>query len=518
MNGLESFFSARDWGIVAGFLAVTVLITLLFRRGRRSDGQDPRPLPWPIVGASLILSELTGWIFLAVPGVMAAIHGNLAYVQWMFVSLIMRIVIGVLLMRRGCSLGGRDSSPEECGGKGHTLCAPLAFFSHVGSCLGLALRLGVLVLPLALLTGWSFEWCLLLLVVISVSLVLTGGIRAVTGVESIHLLSLVGVSVAVFSSLAGGLTDDWSASWEKLRQSEDFEGLIHDKLAIVDFRLDPALNFTFWTALFCFPLYQWQALTLDRGNLLRLRLCADTRAAGRAVFSSSLGLFVILLLLATGLALFLFYRSHPPEDPMFLRALAWNGGEPARYDLALPLWILTELPEGTRGLIFGAFIAASLSGVHASLLSLPCLPLRSSITSVLSAALWGLAALVLVIGLLRYQSGTSGIGLLSLGYGLAAFTVGPLVGLSLLAARGHRGVSPAGALVGVILSWALVLLNRLDLWELLFGNSRTEWLERLPDFLLAVESTPSISSFVSSPWLWPITAVVTWLGGWRKCP
>jgi hypothetical protein len=321
----------------------------------------------------------------------------------------------------------------------------------------------------------------------------------------------------VFSSIAGGLTDDWTASLEKLRQSENFEGVTRDKLAIWNFRYDPALNFTFWTALLCFPLYQWQALTLDRGNLLRLRLCGDARAAGRAVFSSSLALIVILLLLATGLALFLVYRAQPPEDPMILRALAWTGGEPAQYDLALPIWILTELPEGTRGLIFGAFFAASLTGLQGSLLSLPCLPRRSAITPLVSALLWGLAAIVLVIGLLRYQS-TSGIGLLSLGYSLAAFTVGPLVGLSLLAARGSDGVRPAGAMVGVILSVVLVLLNRLDLWELLLGHSLTEWLERVPDFLLVVERAPSITSFVSSAWLWPITAFVTWVSGWRKRP
>jgi hypothetical protein len=303
----------------------------------------------------------------------------------------------------------------------------------------------------------------------------------------------------------------------KLRQSENFGGQIRDKLAITDFRLDPALNFTFWTALLCFPFYQWQALTLDRGNLLRLRLCSDARAAGLAVCLSSLGLIVVLLLLATGLALFLEYRAHPPEDPMILRALAWTAGEPARYDLALPIWILTELPEGTRGLIFGVFFATSLTGLNALLPSLPQLTRPSSLTKMVSAFLRGLAAMVLAMGLLHYYS-TSGIGLLSLGYGLAAFTVGPIIGLSLLAARGRGGVRPAGAMVGVILSLVLVLLNWLDRWELLFGQLLTDSLERLPDSLLIVERAPSVTSDVSSAWLWPITALVTWVAGWRKRP
>lgn len=516
MNGLDTFFSARDWGIVAVCVAVAVVITRLFRGGKPGES-EPGPLPWPIVGASLVLSELTGWLFLAVPGVMLAIHGNLAYVQWMVVSLVVRIVIGVLLVRRGWSLRGGEASTENVEGVVRPLRMPLDILSHFASWLGLALRLLVLVLPLTLLTGWSIEWCLLLLVASSALLVFTGGIRAVAQIESIHLLCLVAASVAVFSSLAGALPDDWSASLGKLRQSENFEGAIRDKLVIPDFRLDPGLHFTFWTALLCFPFYQWQALTLDRGNLLRLRLCSDARAAGRAVFLSSLGGIVILLLLATGLALFLVYRAFPPEDPMILRALAWSGGEPARYDLALPIWILTELPEGTRGLIFGAFFAASFSGLHASLLSLPRLPRRSPITSVVSAVLWGLAAMVLAIGLFHYH-GTSGIGLLSLGYGLAAFTVGPLIGLSLLAPRGRGGVRPVGAMVGVILSMLLVLLNRLDLWELLLGHSLTDLLERLPDSLLIVERTPSITCFVSTAWLWPVTALMTWVGGWRKRP
>jgi solute:Na+ symporter, SSS family len=517
MNDLESFFSLRDWGFVGACLGVTVAITCLFRRVPESENPETKPLPWPVVGASLILSELTGWIFLAVPGVMLAIHGDLAYVQWLLVSLMVRIVVGVLVMRRGWLSGREESALQKREGFVRPLRGLLAFVSHFGSWLGLALRMLVLVLPLTLLTSWSLEWCLLVIVAGAALMVAMGGIRAVAKVESIQLLCLVGASVFVFVSLACSLTDGWAGSLERLRQSENFEGVVRDKLAILDFRIDPVLNFTFWTALLCYPLHQWQVLTLDRGTLLRLHLCADARAAGRAVLSGSLGLIVTLLLLGTGLALFLSYRASPPEDPMILRVLAWTGGEPTRYDLALPIWILTELPEGTRGWIFGAFFAASLTGLQASLLSLPRLPRPTSLTKVMSAFLWGLAAAVLSIGLIHYQR-ASGIGLLSLGYGLAAFTVGPILGLSLLAARGKSGVRPVGAMVGVIVSFALVLLNRFEVWQLIFGDFVSEWLERQPESLLIVERSPSISSFLSSVWLWPITALLTWVCGWRKRP
>jgi|GEM_PF-1777731 len=517
MNGFESFFSPRDWGVLGLCVGLTFVISFWFRRIDGSGEKEPRPLPWPVVGSSLILAELTGWIFLAAPGVMLAIHGNLAYVQWMIVSLVMRSVIGLLLMRRGGVFRGGGPSREEWGGTAQPFHKTPAILSHFSSWAGLALRLVVLVLPLALFTSWPAEWCLLPVVAMAALLALLGGPGGVARVESIHLFFLVLVSFCVLISLADGLGDGWAGSLESLRQTENFEGATSDKLAIEDFRFDPALDFTFWTALLCFPFFQWWLLTLDEGTLMRLRLCADARAAGRAVIWSSLALIVILLLLAIGLALFLVHRANPPEDPMILRALDWRGGEPARYDLALFVWILTEMPEGVRGLIFGVFIAASMTGLQASLLSLPCLARPSALTKGISVFLWGLAAAALAIGLIRYQR-SSGIGLLSLGYSLAAFTVGPILALTLLAPRGRGGVRPRGAMLGVILSLFLILSNQTGVWKWLPEEFLEEWLVRFQETPRGVERSPSNASFVASAWLWPVTVLVTWACGWKKRP
>lgn len=517
MNGLESFFSPRDWGVLGLCVGLTFVISLWLRRTDGSSGEQPRPLPWPVVGCSLVLAELTGWIFLAAPGVMLAICGNLAYVQWMIVSLAMRSVIGFLQMRRGWVFREGNTSREEWGGTGRPFHKTLAILSHFSSWIGLALRLVVLALPLALITSWPAERCLLPIVAVAALLVFLGGAGVVAKVESIHLICLGFVSVYVLASLAGGLTDGWAGSLESLRQSENFEGARTDKLAVRDFRLDPALEFTFWTALLCFPFHQWWFLAVDRGTLMRLRLCVDARAAGRAVLSSSLALIVILLLLATGLALFLDYRANPPEDPVILRALDWRGGEPARYDLALFLWILTEMPEGARGMTFGVFIAASMTGLQASLLSLPRLPRPSALTKGMSAFLWGLGAVILAIGLIRYQR-SSGIGLLSLSYGLAALTVGPLLALSLLALRGKGGARPMGAMIGVILSLLLILINQTGFWKWLPDGFIEEWLVQFQPSPQGVERSSTSTSFVASAWLWPITALLTWACGWKKLP
>ena len=522
MYGLESFFSTKDWVIVALYLAGTALATTWYhRRGGRASSPCA-PLPWPVVAASLAASELTAWLVLAVPGAMLAIHGDLAFLSWILVSLLVRLVFGGLLIRRGWSL--HDEAGMKSGdAPGPGLRKLMNGFGHLASLLGQGLRLVVLALPLLVLTDWRIEVCLLLVWLPAMMLRRTGAFRAVVRGEWMHLLALIAAFGAICFFLAeqAGLGRD--AALGLLRQSVNFEGEARDKLAWLHFEADPARHFTVWTALFCLPWLQFQSLALDRANLLRLRLCASPRAAGLAVIAGGITVTaVLLILLAAGLALFLVYRQDPPTDPAILKALAWSAGEPRRVDLAIPVWILTEIPEGWRGLLFAVLFGAGFTGLHGALLASPAVIAtggapggrwRSGQAGIL---LWCLALLVLGLGMGHCFS-ESGEDLLSFGYALATYTAGPLLGLAWLGARGGDGMRPTGALIGAVVSLILVTLLRVEVvWPPLDGASLGEFMKQCPLFTSTGETTDGIRPILSHVWLWPFTALLTWACGWKK--
>ena len=519
MYGLDSFFTTRDWAILAGYLAVVGLITGWLHRRRRGDAGAK--VAWPLVAASLAASELGGWLFLAVPGVVLAIHGDLVYLQWILVSLAVRLLVGMLLIRRGWSL--RKGSGSGADGVPEGMRRLFSFLTHLANFLTQALRLLVLSIPLVLITGWRVESCLLAVLVVGLLLrATTGGIGAVVRMEGLHLAALAGVAVSLVVLLAESTGAGWEVAIGQLRESADFDGKMKDKLAFLDPRTDPVLSFTVWTALFCLPWFQFHALTLDRANLLRLRLCETSRGAGAAVIAS--GVLVVgflALLLCCGLALFLVYRHDPPTDPSILRALDWRAGEPGDYDKALPLWILTEIPEGWKGLFFAVLFGAGLSGLQGALLASPGSAAESSGLSkpgrsrFLIATSWSLALLVVSIGLARYASGY-GEGLLSLAYGLATYTLGPIVGLSLLAARGADGVRPGGALAGVILSFILALMARPEMGWLLPEGSASFSSPGIPGLFERGVGEGQFGTKLNHAWIWPLTAMVTWVSGWKK--
>lgn len=521
MYGLESFFSTKDWAIVIAYLACTISLGWWYSRRARGNGLTLESVPWPVVAASLAVSELTAWLVLALPGAMLAIHGDLAFLSWILVALVVRLMIGVLLIRRGWSLQRepRETSEDEAEPR---VCQLLGGLGSLGALLSQGLRLVVLALPLLVLTGWRIEVCLLVVWFLAMMLRFTGSFRAVVRGDWVHFLALFAALGAVCCFLGKETGGTWEAAVDQLRESENFAGEVRDKLRFLDFRFDPARAFTLWTALLALPLLQFQLLTLDRTHLHRLRLCASPRAAGMAVIASGIAVSAaLLILLISGLALFLIYRHDPPTDPGILKALAWSAGEPRRVELAIPVWILTELPEGLRGLLFAGLFASGFTAMHASLLVSPSPPprgdaIRGARRSILSTFLRSLALLFLALAMGRYLGG-SGEGLLSIGYGIATYTVGPMVGLSVLAARGVDGVRPIGAGIGVAASLCLVFLLRGELiWLLRDVGSIGEGLEQIPWLPRVDEATGEIRQNLSYVWLWPFTALLTGICGWKK--
>ncbi|MEO0417168.1 MAG: hypothetical protein AAF226_19705, partial [Verrucomicrobiota bacterium] len=103
---------------------------------------------------------------------------------------------------------------------------------------------------------------------------------------------------------------------------------------------------------------------------------------------------------------------------------------------------------------------------------------------------------------------------LPLAFGMTAYTVGPLLGMFLVALwRPGRG-SIIGLVIGAVISMTLVALVRTDIWVLIMNDGLAESLASLPSFELSGEiGERSIKPRITSEWMWPITTIITTLFG-----
>ncbi|MCS7009636.1 MAG: hypothetical protein NZL93_06835, partial [Chthoniobacterales bacterium] len=99
---LHTHFTGTDWGVLAAYLLLTTLLGHLLR-GRQATIRDfflaGRSLPWPLVAASIIATEISALTFIGVPGIVFAAGGNFTYLQWAIGSIIARFLVAFFFVR-----------------------------------------------------------------------------------------------------------------------------------------------------------------------------------------------------------------------------------------------------------------------------------------------------------------------------------------------------------------------------------------------------------------------------------
>ena len=110
-----------------------------------------------------------------------------------------------------------------------------------------------------------------------------------------------------------------------------------------------AVGFTLWVAIIAVPFQNLSAFGVDQLNAQRMFCCRDALDARKAMITSSGALLLTLLMLFVGAALFAYY------EPM-----RTAGTEPSIFtedtNSVFPVWIVTELSVGLRGLILARYL------------------------------------------------------------------------------------------------------------------------------------------------------------------
>ncbi len=531
-EGLHSHFTALDWTVVFGYLALTTLVGHRLR-GRQASIKDfflgGRSLPWPAVSGSIIATEISGVTFIAVPGLVMALDGDFTYLQWAIGSILARIVVGLFFVKvfyEKDIYSPYDYMGNRLGRAAKTLATVLF---TVGSILAQSVRVLVAALPLKVVTPLPFEWCIVVIGVFAVGWTLMGGMRTVIWTDVMQFgIFVVGGLTALFW-MVGSFDGGWTTLVETARNAEAFDGSTRDKMRLLNLEFDPAVSLTLWVALFAVPFQNLNAFGVDQLNAQRMFCCRNAADARKAIIWSSLGQLVTVLMLMVGVALFVFYRLAPPTDPAILAELDWSAGVPGKPDRVFPVWIVTELPVAVRGLILAGIFAAAISSLDSILAALSQTTLsllhhtdrefsehehrRLVLQSRALVVFWGVAltGFTFVLAAVKEKTGDQ---ILPLAFGMTTYTVGPLLGMFLVALLGRGRRRLAGLFVGAAVSMVLVLFVRTDVWILFMGDGLAEWLAKLPTYALVEGPPKSVKSTLASEWMWPITTLLTFVCGW----
>ncbi len=529
MDDLPSFTTPLDWVVVAAYLALATLLAWCVK-GRQESRRDfflaGRTLPWPVVAASIAATEIGVAAFLILPGVMMAWEGDFTRLQWVIGAILARAVVAGFFVKRFYE-GDHHSPYDFIGsrlGRGAKGLATVLFL--FGGLLAHLVRLLLAAVPLHLVTPLPLGWCLVLIATFAVLWTLPGGMRSVAWTDLANLLVVLAAGFCALLWMVDGFADGWATLQETARSAERFDGSVVDKLKWLDFRSDPALEFTFWVSIFAVPFLHVSLLGVDQSHAQPLFCCRGPREARKAILWSVVGQVVVLLMMLVGIAIFVFYRLDPPTDPVILKAMKWSGGAPGEPLFAFPVWIVTEMPTALRGLMLAGIIAVAVSSFDSFLVAIGQIhadrysskfsspgAMVSRIYIAFVGALLGCAAFTL-FGICEVV----GADLLALISRVPAYTAGPLLALFLAALAG-RGRT-VGFVIGTALSMFAVAFSRRDLAILEENEVTGGALAAIHSELLSGKLEIAGTLF-ASPWGWPLTSLLTLACGWdyrRKKP
>ncbi len=527
---MHEWFTTLDWIVLFGYLILTTVIGH-FMGGKQATIKDffagGKSLPWWAVCGSIIATEISGVTFIGVPGGVMAANGDFTYMMWGIGSVIGRVIVGLVFVK--VFYEDEIYSPYDYMGrriKPQLKTLATAFFT-VGSILGQSVRVLVAALPLKVVTGLDFEYCILIIGIFAITWTLMGGMRTViwTDVMQFCLFTIGGLVTLLW--IVGHLDGGWSTFWT-VADANEKTGMWN-----FDFGIGNEFKFTFWVAIIAVPFQNLTAFGVDQLNAQRMFCCKNASDAKKAIIFSSFGQALTYLMLLVGAALFVFYYNNPPEGTLaenlnFMKddkpSTLADGGTPKDGDVVFPIWIVSELPPGLAGLILAGLFAAAISSLDSILAALSQTTIslihnpennpNLDQTMLVKASrkwvlIWGVGLTVFTL-LMSYVKDVLEIPILPLAFGMTTYTMGPLLGMFLCALIGKG--SYRGILCGAVISFIITMFLRMDIWVLIDKiNGGVDWLVTLPTYGFNDEG--KVTALVASEWMWPIGTLLTLGGG-----
>jgi len=472
---------AIDGAIVIIYLLAVLVFGLWVGRGQRTSADyflGSRSMPWGVLLLSIVATETSTVTFLSLPGIPAALDGNLTFLQIAIGYIVGRWLIIYILLPiyfRSETFTAYEVLETRFGKLSRRLTSVLFLFTRN---LSDALRLFLTALVLQIVLGLDLTISVIMLGLITIIYTLVGGAKSVIWNDSIQfVIYMLGAGAAfsiIIANTPGGLAGllQFGAETDKFR------------LFDFDFSLTKP-SMTFWSGLVGGAFLTAATHGTDQLMVQRYLSAKNQRDASLSLAFSGLIVFLqFAVFLLIGIALAGFYTHMPEPNPL-------SGG---RGDQLFAYFIVNYMPVGLAGLTLAAVFAAAMSTLSSSLNSSATalindvwLPLRKGDVSQpaqlragrVATAAFGI--LQVTIALLVGAIGTTESTVFNV-LKIAGFATGPVLGLFLLAVAAPRVRQPAalsGFVVGVV-GLSVVAIGT-DLY----------W-----------------------PWYAAVGALLTWLAGW----
>lgn len=509
---LSDAFTSIDWAVVILYMIFTTWLGHKLS-GKQATVKDfflgGRKLPWWAVSGSIIATEISALTFIGVPGGVYAAQGDWTYLQWGIGSIIARFAVGYFLVP--LYYKNEIFSPYDFMGQrlGESIKRLVTVLFSMGAILGQSVRVVVTAVILNVVTPLDPVQCIVLIGFFAVLWAVMGGMQTVIWTDVIQFCLFIFGGLLAFFWLWGSLGVEQIVELNQVQ----VDGKEIDKMRWLDVTspfADPKLKFTLWVGIIAMPFQNFAAFGVDQLSTQRMFCCKSVSEARKAICWSSVSILITLLMLAVGAGLFAWYKVNVPNTEIS-KLFASDS------NTVFPTWIMTVLPVGISGLILSGAFAAAISSLDSILTALSQTTLslfyggksmddakdNEKMVKYSRLLVFGWGIILTVFSLFMwnsYKTNPESNNLISLAFGMVAYTFGPLLGI-LLASILPLRTNFWGLFTGTVLSVILVSWFRPELPLII------EALGMNSDSL--VESRPALAS----EWFFPINAILTYITG-----
>ncbi len=342
--------------LVLYILAVLGVGFWFSKRAKTSEGfmVGGRSMSGFSVGLSILGTLLSSVSFIAYPGKAYADNWN-AYVFSITVVVVAFVAVRVFLpfYRRLGVISAYEFLENRFGYWGR-------FYGGVSFIMFSIGRTGIILyllcLPLHHLLGWDMVTLIVVTGILTTAYTFIGGIEAVIWTDVAQVIVLFGGAILCVVLLITAMPE---GPGQVLTVAGE-----HNKFSLGTFEFD-FVNSSFWLVLVFGITENLKNFGIDQTYVQRY---VSTRSDSEAVKSVWLGALsyvpLTLIFFVIGTCLFVFYQVFP------------SSGLPDKADAVFPFFIVTELPDGIRGLLIAALFAAAMSSLSSSLNSMATISLE----------------------------------------------------------------------------------------------------------------------------------------------
>jgi SSS family transporter len=475
---MNSFFNTADWLVILIYLGAMIALGVWFGKDQHNTRDyflGSRNIPWWGIGASIVATETSALTIIGVPAI--AYGGNLMFLQMIIGYVIARVVLAIIMVPH--YMRGEIYSPyqllEQHLGRSARRFAGGSFL--LVETMSAGVRVYVACIPIRLMLGESIcslggltdpiLGAILMFVLLSLVYTYVGGVKAVVWTDAVQMVLFIGGGLYALFYIPTLLDGGWSGALKSAGEA--------GKLAWFNGDFTFSAPFNIWMGIIGGTVLVMSSHGADQLIVQRVLSSANVTEGRKALIFSGVIIFpLFLIFLLVGTMLWAFYQTHPmqialPESSPGIKA----------NDFIFPIFMVTEVPNGLKGFLIVAILAAAMSSISSAISALasvstmdfvkPMLPKRDEAFflrfSKHSTVFWS-AALIGVAWLSREVQFV-----LNAAFSIRGLTSGALLG-GLLLAIFWRRVGPRAALAGMI---AAVLVMCVVYWPANLPFTKDWW-------------------------------------------